>query len=80
MASTGDYSENQPLVKKMKSQLGPIAFGDEDLEGTIQPHDNSPNRRLLGKEGDGGPRKRSRCNVSGPIQKARIKGSGLDEI
>ena len=35
VASTGDYSENQPLVKKMKSQLEPIAFDDEDLEGTI---------------------------------------------
>ena len=35
VASTGDCSENQPLVKKMKSQLEPIAFNDEDLEGTI---------------------------------------------
>ena len=41
VASTGDCSENQPLVKKMKSQLEPIAFDDEDLEGTIQPHDDA---------------------------------------
>ena len=40
VASTGDCSENQPPVKKMKSQLEPIAFDDEDLEGTIQPHDD----------------------------------------
>ena len=41
VASTGDCSENQPPVKKMKSQLEPIAFDDEDLEGTIQPHDDA---------------------------------------
>ena len=35
VASTGDCLEYQPLVKKMKSQLEPIAFDDEDLEGTI---------------------------------------------
>ena len=35
MASTGDCSKNQPPVKKMKSQLEPIAFDDENLEGTI---------------------------------------------
>ena len=27
-------------MKKMKSRLEPIAFDDEDLEGTIQPHDD----------------------------------------
>ena len=41
MASTGDCSENQQPVKKMKSQSEPIAFDDEDLEGTIQPHDDA---------------------------------------
>ena len=35
VASTGDCSENQQPVKKMKSQLEPIAFNDDDLEGTI---------------------------------------------
>ena len=40
MASMGDFSKNQPPVKKMKSQLEPIAFDDEDLEGTIQPHND----------------------------------------
>ena len=41
VASMGDFSENQPLIKKMKSQLKPTAFDDEDLEGTIQPHDDA---------------------------------------
>ena len=40
VASTGDCSENQQPVKKMESQSKPIAFDDEDLEGTIQPHDD----------------------------------------
>ena len=41
MASTGDFSEDQPPTKRTKSQLEPIAFDDEDLEGTIQPHDDA---------------------------------------
>ena len=41
VASTRDCSENQQSVKKMKSQSEPIAFDDEDLEGTIQPHDDA---------------------------------------
>ena len=83
MASTGDCSENQQPVKKMKSQSEPIAFDDEDLEGTIQPHDDALmiTARISGfLVGDGRPGKRSRCNVSGPIQRAWIKGSGLDKI
>ena len=40
VASTVDCSENQPPVKKMKSRLEPIAFDVEDLEGTIQLHDD----------------------------------------
>ena len=35
VTSTREFSENQPPVKKMKSQLEPIAFDDEDLKGTI---------------------------------------------
>ena len=35
VTSMGYFSENQPPVKKMKSQLEPIAFDDEDLEGMI---------------------------------------------
>ena len=35
MASTGDFSKDQPLTKRMKSQLEPIAFDNEDLEGMI---------------------------------------------
>ena len=42
--------------------------------------DNGPDKRLIGEKGDGRPGKRSRCNVSGPIQRAQIKGLGFDEI
>ena len=31
----------QPLDKKMKFAQEPIAFNDDDLEGTIQPHDDA---------------------------------------
>ena len=41
VASTGDFSEDQPPTKRMKGQLEPIAFDDEDLKGTIQPHDDA---------------------------------------
>ena len=40
VASTGDFSEDQPPTKRTKGRLEPIAFDDEDLEGTIQPHDD----------------------------------------
>ena len=35
VASMGDCSKNQQPIKKMKSQSEPIAFNNEDLEGTI---------------------------------------------
>ena len=41
VASTGDFSEDQPPTKRTKGQLEPIAFDDEDLEGMIQPHDDA---------------------------------------
>ena len=41
VASTGNFLENQPPAKKMKSQLEPITFDDEDLEGTIQLHEDA---------------------------------------
>ena len=41
VASRRDFSEDQPPVKRMKGRLDPIAFDDEDLEGTIQPHDDA---------------------------------------
>ena len=41
VASMGECLENQQPIKKMKSQSEPIAFDDEDLEGTIQPHDDA---------------------------------------
>ena len=41
MASTGDFLEDQPPTKRTKGRLEPIAFDDEDLEGTIQPHNDA---------------------------------------
>ena len=41
VASTGDFLEDQPPTKRTKGRLDPIAFYDEDLEGTIQPHDDA---------------------------------------
>ena len=41
VASTKDFSEDQPPTKRTKGQLEPIPFDDEDLEGTIQPHDDA---------------------------------------
>ena len=31
----------QPSEKKLKYTQEPIAFNDDDLEGTIQPHDDA---------------------------------------
>ena len=49
--------------KKMKFAREPISFDDDDLEGTIQPHDDAlaikgPDKWLLSKKGNGRPRKR----------------------
>ena len=41
VALTENCSRDPPLEKKMKIGRGPIAFGEEDLEGTIQPHDDA---------------------------------------
>ena len=41
VASRRDFSEDQPPTKRMKGRLDPIAFDDEDLEGTIQPRDDA---------------------------------------
>ena len=35
VASRGDFSKDQPPTKRTKGRLDPIAFDDEDLEGTI---------------------------------------------
>ena len=40
VAPMGDCSGEQLLEKKMRVGREPIAFGDEDLEGTIQLHDD----------------------------------------
>ena len=34
-------SSEQPSEKKMKITREPIAFNDDDLEGTVQPHDDA---------------------------------------
>ncbi|XP_050290069.1 uncharacterized protein LOC126728258 [Quercus robur] len=36
-----NYSDEQPLEKKMKFAREPLAFDDDDLEGMIQPHDDA---------------------------------------
>ena len=36
----GKCSGKQPTEKKLKFTWEPIAFNDDDLEGTIQPHDD----------------------------------------
>ena len=41
VASTGDFSEDQPPTKRTKCQLEAIAFDDEDLKRTIQPHNDA---------------------------------------
>ena len=40
VAPVENCSGDQPLKKKMKICQGPIVFDEEDLEGTIQPHDD----------------------------------------
>ena len=41
VAPVGNYSGEQPPEKKVKIGLEPIAFNDDDLEGTIQPHNDA---------------------------------------
>ena len=41
VASTGDFSKDQPPTKRMKGQLEPITLDDEDLEGMTQPHNDA---------------------------------------
>ena len=36
VASTGDFSEDQPPTKRTKGRLEPIAFDDEDLESMMR--------------------------------------------
>ena len=35
------YSNEKPLEKKMKFAREPLAFDNDDLKGTIQPHDDT---------------------------------------
>ena len=39
VVSTGNYAGEQSPEKKMKIEQELIAFGDEDLEGMVEPHD-----------------------------------------
>ena len=41
VAPVGDCTIKQPPEKKMRTDRELIAFGDEDLEGTIQPHNDA---------------------------------------
>ena len=41
VAPVGDCTIKQPPEKKMRTDRELIAFDDEDLEGTIQPHDDA---------------------------------------
>ena len=40
VAPKENCSEKQPLEKRIKVGRVPISFDEEDLEGTIQPHDD----------------------------------------
>ena len=40
----------QPFNKKLKYTWEPIAFDDNDLEGTIQPHDDALEDTIHSKE------------------------------
>ena len=41
MVPTENCTDKQPYEKKLKFTRVPIAFNDDDLEGTIQPHDDA---------------------------------------
>ena len=41
MVPVESCSDEQPLEKKLKLTLEPITFNDDDLEGTIQPHNDA---------------------------------------
>ena len=41
VVSAEGSTDNQPSEKKLKYTREPIAFNDDDLEGTIQPHDDA---------------------------------------
>lgn len=41
MISVKDTEDNDQLGKRLRLSREPIEFGDEDLEGTTKPHDDS---------------------------------------
>jgi len=75
----------QPPEKRIKAGRLPISFDEEDLEETIQPHNDALVvtawiSSFLVQKGDDRLRKWGRHNVPGPIRRIQIKKSGLDEI
>ena len=40
MVPTGNYAGEPSPKKKMKIKREPFAFGNDDFEGTVQPHDD----------------------------------------
>ena len=85
MAPKENFSVKPPFEKRIKVGRVPISFDEEDMEGTVQPHDDAlivtaQISGFLVKNGDDRPRKRSQRNVPGPVRRARIKKSGLDEV
>ena len=85
VASVGDCTIEQPPKKKMRTDWRLIAFGDEDLEGMIQPHDDAfgshcTDKRFLGENGDDRPGKQGRRDVPGLIQRTRVEESGFNKV
>ena len=71
----------QSLDKKMKFAREPVSFDNDDLEGTIQPHDDAlvvtaQIKWLLSKKGDDRPGERGRRDVPRSILGTRSKERG----
>ena len=47
VAPKENCSEKQPFEKRIKVDWLPISFDKEDLEGTIQPHDDVLVKRVM---------------------------------
>ena len=41
IVSVENFLDEQPFEKRMKFSREPLAFDDDDLKGTIQPHDDA---------------------------------------
>ena len=60
----------QPFNKKLKYTWEPIAFDDNDLEGTIQPHDDALEGTIHNKESVDRSGEWCRGDVSRAVQRA----------